>query len=66
MKRLTETRREAIQADYAWQVIVRMSPEQLEDLAYTAIQERLDALSSKELIEFVDQYHPEIIQRHVA
>lgn len=66
MKRLTETRREAIQADYAWQKVTSMTPEAIEDLAYNAIQERLDALSSKELIEFVSKYSPEIIERHCA
>jgi len=66
MLRLTNDRRNRIQSDYAWQEVISMTPEQLEDFAYGAIQEKLDSLSPKELIAFVDAYRPEIIERHYA
>jgi len=66
MLRLTNDRRDRIQTEYAWQRVISMTPEQLEDFAYNAIQEKLDSLSPKELIAFVGSYRPEIIERHYA
>ena len=56
MKRLSANKRELIQTDYAYEILNNMTDEQLEQYAFDCLMEKLDAMSNKKFLEFIEKH----------
>ena len=59
--KLSSKRRELLQKDYATRWIDSASDKEILDLAYFAMMEKLDGMTSKQLIAFVETHDPEVL-----
>ena len=59
--KLSDINREKLQREYADRWIVSASEYDLVDLAWEALMEKLDKLTNKEFVAFVEKYDPEAL-----